>query len=172
MEQKTSAKLSSAVNKKIYEQNAEFGISILFQYFVYIFTKFNIFSRSWKLIFKFNPISIQRGKPVGKLLVASREKHIAKMNPKHEKLWVARSVSSHMTQQDMCQCWCMWCSYVVQSCAKNADRHWGYFWSTEIEEFSVATKNLQLPPGVVANDMVWPANAGKHLKFLHILKTI
>jgi len=49
--------------KKLNKQTDEFGISILFQYFMYILAKFNTFSRSWKLISPFNTFSIPRGNP-------------------------------------------------------------------------------------------------------------
>jgi len=47
----TSAELSSAMKNK---QMAEFRISILFQYGMYILAKFNTFSRSWKPTSQFN----------------------------------------------------------------------------------------------------------------------
>jgi len=53
--QKTFGKLSLATKEQnLNKQPAEFGISILFQYFMYILAKFNTFSRSWKPILQFN----------------------------------------------------------------------------------------------------------------------
>jgi len=47
------------------KQMAQFVISILFQYFIYILAKFNTFSRSWKPISQSNTFSLLRGNHVG-----------------------------------------------------------------------------------------------------------
>jgi len=57
----------SCNEQNLNKQTATFRISILFQYFVHILAKFNTFSRSWKLISKFNTfstLSIPHGNPV------------------------------------------------------------------------------------------------------------
>ena len=52
---KTSAKtVINGEEQNLKKQMAEFGISVLFQYFMYILAKFNTFSRSWKAISQFN----------------------------------------------------------------------------------------------------------------------
>jgi len=61
----TSAKLSAA-DKNANKQLVKFGISMPFQYFMYILGKLNTFSRSWKPISQFTTfpiLSIPRGSP-------------------------------------------------------------------------------------------------------------
>ena len=53
----------SGKEQNLNKQMAEFGISILFQYFMYILDKFNTFSRSWKPIAQFNTFSLPRRNP-------------------------------------------------------------------------------------------------------------
>ena len=52
--QKTRRTVISGKLQNLYNQIAEFRISILFQYFMNILAKFNTFSRSWKQISKSN----------------------------------------------------------------------------------------------------------------------
>jgi len=64
--QKTSTKLSSAVEQNLNKKMVEFSNFILFQNCMHILAKFNIFLRSWKPISLFNTssiVSIPHGNP-------------------------------------------------------------------------------------------------------------
>jgi len=53
----------SGKEQNLNKQMTEFGISILFEYFMYILAKCHTFSRSCKPILQFNTFPIPRGKP-------------------------------------------------------------------------------------------------------------
>jgi len=53
----------SGKEQNLNKQMAEFGISIRFQYLLYIFDIFHTFTRSWKPISQFNTFSIPHGNP-------------------------------------------------------------------------------------------------------------